>query len=85
MDADGWHVEFQKGAILNSVEMEAFEKQYDMPALPEMLFGSSCARFTHRASGRSIEFNARDALCEWRKTCMERRVPQVGAGPLFVH
>jgi hypothetical protein len=77
MDSDGWQIEFKKGPILNSAEMEAFEKEFDMPALPEMFFGSSFAKFTHKASGRAIEFNSRDALHEWRKTCMERRVPQV--------
>lgn len=74
---NGWKIVFVKGPILNSEEMDAFEKEFDMPSLPEMLHGTSIASFQHIDTGKYIAFNAKDALKKWRETCMERRAPQV--------
>jgi hypothetical protein len=72
-----WNIELLKGPIFATADAEAFSKDYDMPGLPEMVHGSSRARFTHLPTGKFIEFNARDALIEWRRTCFQRAAPQV--------
>lgn len=74
---NGWKIVFVKGPIMNSDEMETFEAEFDMPSLPEMLHGTSIASFHHIATGKSVAFSAKDALKEWRKTCFDRRAPQV--------
>jgi type 2A phosphatase activator TIP41 len=75
MIINGWKIEATKSPIMSSQEMEAFQKKYDMPSLPEMIHGRSVVRFSH--DDLSISFNAMDALIEWRKHCFERTGPRV--------
>ncbi len=77
MDSTALKIYFVKGPMLSTAEAEAFTAAYEMPCLPEMVHGSSLARFTHKPTGKSICFNAFDALKEWRRTCYERQPPQV--------
>ena len=71
----GWRIEVVKGPIMTTAEMEAFEKAHDMPSLPEMIHGSSVVAFSR---GRQrVSFSAKDALVEWRRTCLGKAGPKV--------
>jgi len=58
-----WTMATCKSHILESEgpQKEKFDKELDLPQLPEMVFGENFLRLTHE-SGFGLEFNALDAL-----------------------
>jgi hypothetical protein len=75
MEINGWKIKVAKSPIMTSHEMDAFQKEHDMPSLPEMIHGRSLVSFCRGEV--AISFCALDALVEWRKHCFERPGPRV--------
>eukprot|EP00741_Cyanophora_paradoxa_P015302 tig00000194_g14771.t1 len=62
LDICGWRVSAKRGPILTSAEVERWQKDLDMNALPEMVFGASSLAFEHVATSARFSFSAFDAL-----------------------
>eukprot|EP00667_Euglena_gracilis_P016904 EG_transcript_17731 len=61
----GWRVEsHNRSHILPSTQMEAWEAELGVTALPEMIFADNCVTLQHAASGLVLEFTCRAALRE---------------------
>lgn len=64
---EDWTITTRKKPILNSQELEQWEKNLTGLTLPEMIFGNSFVRIENEKHDWSLEFNAFDALSMVKK------------------
>ncbi|CAK8573881.1 unnamed protein product [Lathyrus sativus] len=66
----GWLIESRRNSILNSSNVQEWEKKLVTSHLPEMVFGENALILKHLNSGTKIHFNAFDALCGWKQEAL---------------
>ncbi|XP_058769503.1 TIP41-like protein [Vicia villosa] len=66
----GWSIESRRNSILNSSNVQEWEKKLVTSHLPEMVFGENALILKHLNSGTKIHFNAFDALCGWKQEAL---------------
>ncbi|KAL5070326.1 hypothetical protein RYX36_021213 [Vicia faba] len=66
----GWLIESRRNSILNSSNVQEWEKKLVTSHLPEMVFGENALILKHLSSGTKIHFNAFDALCGWKQEAL---------------
>ncbi|CAL5209857.1 unnamed protein product [Lathyrus oleraceus] len=66
----GWLIESRRNSILNSSNVQEWEKKLVTSHLPEMVFGENALVLKHLNSGTKIHFNAFDALCGWKQEAL---------------
>ena len=62
-----WEITTRKLPILKAEPIEELSKSIGIP-IPEMIFGDNYVSITHKKTGWTLEFNARDALDRVNKT-----------------
>ncbi|KAK5138220.1 hypothetical protein LTR08_004916 [Meristemomyces frigidus] len=62
-----WDITTRKLPILKAEPIEELSKSIGIP-IPEMIFGDNFVSITHKTTGWTLEFNARDALDKVSKT-----------------
>ncbi|CAI5500617.1 unnamed protein product [Closterium sp. Naga37s-1] len=73
IEIGGWLIECRHEPILTAEETEAWQKALPSQWLPEMVFGKSCLRAEHLATGVGVQLGALEALRGWK----EARLPPV--------
>ncbi|CAI5475434.1 unnamed protein product [Closterium sp. Yama58-4] len=67
IEIGGWRIECRHEPILTAEETEAWQKTLSSQWLPEMVFGKSCLRAQHLATGVGVQLGALEALRGWKE------------------